>query len=120
VKSSNTEDGFWAMIGTLLADSKIIIDRPRGSLHPNYSDVVYPLDYGYLDKTKSADGSGIDIWVGSLDSLKVTGIVVTIDARKRDSEIKILVGCHESEMELILDFHCSGDQMGKLILPTSE
>ena len=38
--------GFWQAMDQLLAHSKIAIDRPRGSQHPRYPKMVYPLDYG--------------------------------------------------------------------------
>lgn len=44
----------------LIIQSKIIIDRPKGSsAHPLYPQIVYELDYGYLDGTKSSDNEGI-------------------------------------------------------------
>ena len=55
---------FWDAIDKLVVESKIVIDRPRNSRHPRYSDFIYPVDYGYLDGTTSADGGGIDVWYG--------------------------------------------------------
>ena len=95
---------FWDMIDELVASSEVVIDRPRGSAHPRYPEMLYPLDYGYLAGTSSADGDGIDIWRGSQDTRHVTGVVCTVDLVKRDSEIKILLGCSEAEMALITDF----------------
>jgi len=43
---------------------------------------IYPLDYGYLAGTTSADFGGIDIWPGSLDR-SVRGVIATIDLWKR-------------------------------------
>ena len=40
---------FWIYLDELIAQSKIIIDRPKGSVHPRYPQIVYELDYGYLD-----------------------------------------------------------------------
>lgn len=28
---------------------KVTIDRPFGSVHPKHSNIVYPLNYGYVD-----------------------------------------------------------------------
>ena len=44
----------------------------------------------------SMDGSGIDVWVGSGDK-KIDAIMCIVDLMKRDSEIKILIGCTEEE-----------------------
>ena len=52
---------FWRALDALVAGSEIVIDRPRGSAHPRYPDVIYPLDYGYLAGTRAADGDGIDV-----------------------------------------------------------
>ena len=58
-------DGFWKALDTLAAESTVIIDRPKGSVHPKFADLIYPLDYGYLQGTASMDGEGVDIWLGS-------------------------------------------------------
>ena len=44
----------------LLASQALMIDRPKGSIHPRYEDMIYPFDYGYLADTTSGDGIGID------------------------------------------------------------
>lgn len=56
---------FWDALDALAAACERVIDRPRGTVHPKYPSFVYPLDYGYLKNTSSADGEGIDIWLGS-------------------------------------------------------
>ena len=55
------DDVFWNALDTLIATSEIAIDRPRGSAHPRYADITYPLDYGYLTGTSGGDGDEIDI-----------------------------------------------------------
>lgn len=98
---------FWNSIGDLVVNSHIVIDRPKGSRHPRYNDMIYPLDYGYLDGTTSADGAGIDVWLGSDVERQLVGIVCTIDSVKRDSEIKLLLGCTDAEVEEVCSFHDS-------------
>ncbi len=58
--------GFWQLADQLVREHPIVIDRPRGSRHPRYPAVVYPLDYGYLDGTTAIDGGGVDCWRGRL------------------------------------------------------
>ncbi len=111
----NSHNEFWNYLETLIAQSEIVIDRPRDSAHPVYADTIYPLDYGYLAGTVAADGGGIDIWLGTLDDKQVTGIVSSIDLLKKDAEVKILYGCTEDEMQIILAFLNQGDQRGILI-----
>ncbi len=110
-----TDTHFWATLDRLVASSTAKVDRPRGTTHPRYPAMVYPLDYGYLEGTQSADGGGIDIWVGSLPDKKVTAIVCTIDMVKRDSEIKSLIDCTPQEARVIHAFHNDGAQAAVLL-----
>jgi inorganic pyrophosphatase len=98
------DDSFWNAIDQLVNTSTMVIDRPKDSAHPRYPDMIYPLDYGYLDGTTASDDAGIDIWVGSSDSAQATGVICTVDTAKRDAEIKILLGCSEVEMQTIVEF----------------
>lgn len=106
---------FWDSLQKLVDSRTIVIDRPKGSAHPRYPEYVYPFDYGYLNDTTASDGGGIDCWVGSLDTNDVTGIVTVIDPVKSDSEIKILLGCTETDMDTILACHQRGSMDGLLI-----
>lgn len=90
---SNKE--FWEALDELVLNSEIIIDRPKGTAHPKFSDFIYPVDYGYLKNTASMDGGGIDVWVGS--GKQIDAIICTVDLMKKDSEIKILIGCSEEK-----------------------
>ena len=99
---------FWAELETLLAESQIVIDRPKGRPHPRYPDVIYPLDYGYLEGTTAGDGDGIDVWVGSQAEKTLTGILCTFDTVKRDAEIKLLAGCSRQDVETVLHFFDEG------------
>ena len=89
-------EDFWEALDELVSNSEIVIDRPRGSAHPRFPNFIYKVDYGYLKNTSSMDGAGIDVWIGSGDK-KIDAIMCIVDLMKRDSEIKILVGCTEEE-----------------------
>lgn len=95
---------FWEALDELAANSEIVIDRPKGTAHPKYPDFIYRVDYGYLKGTSSMDGSGIDVWVGSGEK-KIDAIMCIVDLMKRDSEIKILIGCTEEEKQIIYQTH---------------
>ena len=97
-------EDFWKAIDELVSNSEIVIDRPRGSAHPRFPNFIYKVDYGYLKDTASMDGGGIDVWVGSGDK-KIDAIMCIVDLMKRDSEIKILVGCTEEEKLEIYKTH---------------
>ena len=106
---------FWQQADALVAASEIEIDRPQGSAHPHYLAVRYPLDYGSLGQTTASDGSGIDVWVGRLPECRVTGAIMTIDALKRDAEVKLLISCTREEAEKVLAHHNHGTQAGLLL-----
>ena len=42
---------------------KVVIDRKMGSRHPRYSDMVYPLNYGYVREYMAADGEYQDVYL---------------------------------------------------------
>ena len=116
---NNTE--FWAALDTLVAQSEIVIDRPKGSAHPRYSHFIYPVNYGYLKNTSSMDGGGIDVWVGTDPERKIDAIMCIVDLIKRDSEIKILIGCNEEEKALVYRTHNESEYMkGVLVRRISE
>ena len=87
---------------------------------PQRVRVVYPLDYGYLKGTSSMDGGGIDLWLGSQPGLPLTGIIVTVDLAKRDSEIKLLLGLNEAEIAQVLAFHNESATMKGLLIRREE
>ena len=111
----NTKD-FWAIIDNMVASHKIIIDRPKGTPHPKWPNWIYEANYGYLEGTASADGDGIDVWVGTAEKQEVTGIIVIVDGRANDSEIKILIGCTEEEIENIYARHNKYESMKGLLI----
>jgi inorganic pyrophosphatase len=106
---------FWMALDRLIGASNSVIDRPKGSSHPRYPSLRYPLDYGYLEGTRSSDGDGIDVWIGSRKSMSVTGMIVTLDLDKRDVEVKLLLGCTAEEAQSALAVHNRGAQAGILI-----
>lgn len=107
---------FWKDMENLILNGSITIDRPRHSTHPRYPQIIYPLDYGYLENTTASDGGGIDIWLGSAANTKIlTGILCTFDKLKRDAEVKILFGCTPKDINDILDFY--DEDMSVLYIP---
>ena len=112
---------FWRALDRLIAESEIVIDRPKDSRHPKYPDMVYPLDYGYLKDTSSMDGQGIDVWRGSAEDEALGAIMVIVDLWKKDSEIKLLVGVTEDEAKTIYEFHNNnGDAMQGILISREE
>lgn len=98
--SRTLEGDFWSFADQILQYSRIVVDRPRGSRHPRHPQLTYPLDYGYLEETRSGDCDGIDVWLGSRhDAGSVDAVACTVDLEKGDAEVKLLVGCTEQETE---------------------
>lgn len=95
---------FWQKLDSIFISSKIIIDRPKGSNHPKFGHLIYPVDYGYLEDTLSSDGSQIDVFIGTEKAMNVGSLIVSADILKKDCEIKLLVGCTETEIQSILEF----------------
>ena len=108
-------EDFWKAIDELVSNSEIVIDRPRGSAHPRFPNFIYKVDYGYLKDTASMDGGGIDVWVGSSDK-KIDAIMCIVDLMKRDSEIKILVGCTEEEKLEVYKTHNETQYMKGILI----
>lgn len=95
---------FWKALDELVNKSEVIIDRPNGTVHPKFPDFVYKVDYGYLKDTSSMDGAGIDVWLGS-SGKQIDAVMCIVDLLKKDSEIKILIGCTEDEKRIIYETH---------------
>lgn len=112
-------DNFWERLETILNESEMVIDRPKGSTHPKYPKIVFPLDYGYLKNTSGGDGNEIDVWLGSLENKTLNAIACTVDILKRDTEIKLIIGCSAQEIETIKSFYTS-EYMSAIILINRE
>ena len=56
---------FWQKLDTLYLAGKLVVDQPKNSSHYKYSNLKYPVDYGYLSDTASNGQSPIDVFKGS-------------------------------------------------------
>lgn len=104
VSASNRDAEFWVFLDRLVAEHALVLDRPRGSAHPRFPSLIYPLDYGYLEDTTTVDGGGIDVWRGSLPQASLDAVMLTVDLFKNDAELKLLLGCTAEEEQILLDF----------------
>lgn len=82
---------FWQKLDTLYLSSKLVVDRPRNTCHYKYSNLIYPVDYGYLCDTTGSDQAPIDVFKGSEKSNLVQSVVVSADILKKDCEVKLLI-----------------------------
>ena len=68
----------------------ILIDRPLGSHHPKHTDMIYPVNYGYVPHIFSADGEEADIYLLGVSEPveKYKGRVIAFIHRLDDVEDK--------------------------------
>lgn len=72
---------------------RITIDRPLGSQHPKHQNIVYPVNYGYVEGILGGDGEEQDVYLLGVDTPVLTyeGVVIAVLHRKNDCEDKWIV-----------------------------
>ena len=110
-----TWEPFWETIDQLYAAHRVVIDRPRGSAHPRFPEMIYPLVFGYLEGTTSVDSGGVDVWVGSGGVQPPDALILSVDLLKKDAELKLMLGCSSAEKQATLDFMNTGSLRVTLI-----
>jgi len=86
------------------------IDRPLGSSHPDYPDLIYPVNYGYVDGVIAGDEEEQDVYVLGTDKPleRFEGKVIAIYHRMNDSEDKWIVsldGRDYTDEEILAAIH---------------
>ena len=78
------------MIGKVV---KVIVDRPLGSAHPNHSDLIYSVNYGYIPTVFAPDGEEQDAYILGVNEpvTEFLGKVIAIIHRLNDIEDKWVV-----------------------------
>lgn len=78
----------WSYLGKTVT---VKIDRPVGSIHPKHSDVVYPVNYGYIPGVPGGDGEDLDVYVLGVHRPleEFTGKIIGIIHRENDVEDKL-------------------------------
>ena len=78
------------VLGTVVSG---MIDRPLGSAHPKHPEMIYPINYGYVDGVFAGDGAEQDVYVFGTDQPieTFTGRVVAVYHRLNDCEDKWIV-----------------------------
>ena len=71
---------------------EITIDRPLGSVHPKFDDIIYPVNYGYIERIKAGDGDDVDVYVLGSDKPidKIRAKIIAIVHRTDDNEDKLV------------------------------
>ncbi len=93
----------WEAWERIISENGITLDRLRGSVHPVHTDILYPIDYGYVNETKGTDGDHLDIFVGRAENRLVAAIFTT-DLRKGDRECKLIFNCTPEEIYIVNGF----------------
>lgn len=72
---------------------KVVVDRPLGTYHPEYKNIYYTLNYGYIPGLTAPDGEEQDAYILGIDIpvAEFTGKVVAIIHRLDDVEDKWVV-----------------------------
>ncbi len=71
----------------------VVVDRPLGSHHPNYPDIRYPVNYGFIPGLMAEDGEEQDAYIlGVLEPVgEFSGRHIATVHRKNDAEDKWVV-----------------------------
>ncbi|MEM1093885.1 MAG: inorganic diphosphatase [Bacteroidota bacterium] len=93
----------WAAWEQYIETHGYTIDRPQGRAHPAYPHIIYPMDYGFVNHTRGADGEEVDVFVGTARNGLVGGLLTT-DYQKGDTEVKLLYRCSPREIYLANGF----------------
>ena len=71
----------------------VIVDRKMGSRHPKYTDMIYPINYGYVPGVFAEDGEEQDAYILGVDFAvdEFCGVVIAVIHRIDDNEDKWVV-----------------------------
>ena len=83
----------------------MVIDRPIGSVHPKYKDMIYPLNYGFIPNVFGGDGEELDVYLMGLNVpvKEYKAKVIAIVHRHNDVEDKLVAapeGMSFTKMEI--------------------
>lgn len=72
---------------------RVIVDRPLGSFHPNFPELHYPVNYGYIEGIIAPDGEEQDAYILGVDVpvREFVGTVIAIIKREDDVEDKWVI-----------------------------
>ena len=78
------------MIGATVT---VLVDRPLGSAHPDWPELIYPVNYGFVPGIMAADGEEQDAYILGVDRplKRFSGQVVAVIRRLDDGEDKWVV-----------------------------
>lgn len=88
----------------------ILMDRPLGSRHPRHPEMVYPVNYGYVEGIIARDGADQDVYLLGVDVpvAEYTATVIAVYHRFYDIEDKWIAapaGMQFSRQEILNQIH---------------
>ncbi len=82
-----------AVASSFLGKTVIVkVDRPFGSVHPKYTNIIYPINYGYIQHVLGGDKEEIDVYIMGIKKPlnEFTGKIIGIINREDDVEDKLV------------------------------
>lgn len=79
---------------------RVTVDRPLGSCHPEYPDMIYPVNYGYVEGVPGGDGEWQDAYILGIDRPvnTFTGKITAVIHREDDREEKWVTEPEDSDL----------------------
>ena len=83
----------------------VTVERPLGSAHPDFPEMIYPVNYGYIAGVIGGDGEWQDAYILGIDKpvKEFCGQIAAVIHRSDDNEEKWIVvpeGMKFSEAEI--------------------
>ena len=68
----------------------VTVDRPIGTPHPKHPDIIYPINYGYVEGLVAGDGEEQDVYILGIDKPVDTAecVIIAVVMREDDNEDK--------------------------------
>ena len=88
----------------------VTVDRPLGSVHPNFKNIVYPVNYGFVKGIIAPDGEEQDVYILGIDVpvKEFSGKIIAVIHRLNDVEDKWIVaaeGTDFSDVEILKNIY---------------
>lgn len=96
---------FWEALDALVGGAEIVVDRPRGSHHPDFPGVRLRTGLRLSERDDFGRRRGDRCLDRQRSRRQVTGALCTVDLVKHDAELKILVGCTAGDCAVIRRFY---------------
>lgn len=71
----------------------VTVERPIGSTHPKHANIIYPVNYGYVEGTVAANGEPMDAYILGIEEemAEFEGKVHAIIHRLDEEDDKLIV-----------------------------